>query len=89
MFGSKTPQEMAQKWVDKYGDKQYTTKKQQQKQQQVKNIATMNLAPPGQNGGVNGGTGGSGGGYSHPGSAESRASSDPFARGGLASLWPR
>lgn len=37
------------------------------------------------------GNGGSnqGGGYNHPGSAESRASSDPFARGGLASLWPR
>ena len=30
-----------------------------------------------------------GGGYSHPGSAASRASSDPFARGGLAALWPR
>jgi hypothetical protein len=33
--------------------------------------------------------GNGGGGYSHPGSAESRASSDPFARGGLAALWQR
>jgi len=33
--------------------------------------------------------GGGGGGYSHPGSAASRASSDPFFRGGLAGLWPR
>jgi len=33
--------------------------------------------------------GNGGGGYSHPGSAASRASSDPFNRGGLAGLWPR
>ena len=88
MFGSKTPQEMAQKWVAKYGDKQYKTKKQQQKQQQITNIATMNQAPPGQNGGVNGGTGG---GYSGPGAGVG-ASGPPgrnYNRGGLAALWQR
>jgi hypothetical protein len=63
MFGSKTPKEMAQKWVDKYGDKQYTTKKQQQKQQEIINIATMNQGPPG-GGGNGGGNQGGGGGYS-------------------------
>ena len=47
MFGSKTPKEMAQKWVAKYGDMQYKTKAQQQKQQLMKNIATMNQGPAG------------------------------------------
>ncbi len=84
MFGSKTPKEMAQKWVDKYGDKQYTTKKQQQKQQQIKNIATMNQGPPG--GGGNGGGGNGGGGK---GESPSDAPGTPFNRGGLAGLWQR
>ena len=38
---------------------------------------------------TNGGGGNGGGGYSHPGSAASRASSDPFFKGGLAGLWQR
>jgi len=84
LFGSKTPKEMAQKWVDKYGDKQYTTKKQQQKQQQIKNIATMNQGPPG--GGGNGGGGNGGGGK---GESPSDAPGTPFNRGGLAGLWQR
>ena len=46
-LGSKTPQEMAQKWMEKYGEMNYQTPKMQQKQQQIKNIATMNQAPPG------------------------------------------
>ena len=46
-LGSKTPQEMAQKWMVKYGEMNYQTPKMQQKQQQIKNIATMNQAPPG------------------------------------------
>ena len=46
-LGSKTPQEMAQKWMEKYGEINYQTPKMQQKQQQIKNIATMNQAPPG------------------------------------------
>ena len=90
LLGSKTPKEMAQKWVDKYGDKQYTTKKQQQKQQQIKNIATMNQGPagqiPGGNGGVNGGTGGGMGKGQDPGGG---TAGSPFNRGGLAALWPR
>ena len=90
MFGSKTPKEMAQKWVDKYGDKQYTTKKQQQKQQQIKNIATMNEGPPGR-GGNGGGNGGGGGGFSGAGAGVG-ASGPPgrnYNIGGLAALWPR
>ena len=79
MFGSKTPKEMAQNWVEKYGDKQYTTKKQQQKQQQIKNIATMNQGPAGITpkaprgpvglppGGGPHGNGGGGGGFSGAG----------------------
>ena len=47
MFGSKTPKEMAQNWMKKYGDMQYQTRKQQLKQQQIKNIATMNYGPAG------------------------------------------
>jgi len=104
MFGSKTPQEMAQKWVDKYGDKQYTTKKQKQKQQQIKNIATMNQGPagitprapvsisvPAHISGGGGGNGGGGGGFSGAG-AGTGASGPPgrnYNRGGLAALWPR
>ena len=91
MFGSKTPKEMAQKWVEKYGDKQYTTKKQQQKQQQIKNIATMNQGPPG--GGGNGGGGGRGGGGGFSGAGAGTGASGPPGRnyniGGLAALWPR
>ena len=86
MFGSTTPKEMAQKWVDKYGDKQYTTPKQKQKQQQIINIATMNQGPPGR-----GGNGGGGGGFSGAG-AGTGASGPPgrnYNRGGLAALWPR
>ena len=87
MFGSKTPKEMAQKWVEKYGDKQYTTKKQQQKQQQIKNIATMNQGPPG--GGGNGGGGGTGGSGVAAGTGASGPPGRNYNRGGLAALWPR
>ena len=47
MFGSQTPQQMAQKWMKKYGKMNYQTRKQQLKQQQIKNIATMNKGPAG------------------------------------------
>ncbi len=86
-FGSKTPQERAQKWVAKYGDKQYKTPKQKQKKQQIKNIATMNQAPPGQNGGVNGGTGSSGGASLSSGMTTGQHAAFRSAKGGLAGLW--
>ncbi len=47
MFGSKTPKEMAQKWMKKYGKMNYQTRPQQLKQQQIKNIVTMNQGPAG------------------------------------------
>ena len=79
MFGSKTPQEMAQKWVSNYGDMEYKTKKQQQKQIQMQEIA-----------GENGGTGSSGGGAQAAGDlAGDSAYNSPFNRGGLAALWQR
>ena len=101
MFGSKTPKEMAQKWVDKYGDKQYTTKKQQQKQQEIINIATMNDGPAGTTpkaprgpvgpppGGGPHGNGGNQGNQSSRGGAPSHSTRDLMAYGGLADLWQR
>ena len=105
MFGSKTPQQMAQNWMSKYGSMEYNTERQIAKQKEIRDIAAGNLnLPPSERiptpkkrrapvgpppGGGPHGNGGGGGGYSHPGSAESRASSDPFARGGLAALWQR
>jgi len=46
-FGSRTSKEMAQKWMNKYGEMDYQTPEQQQKQQTIKNIATMNQGPAG------------------------------------------
>ena len=85
-FGSKTSQEMAQKWMNKYGGMKYTTPKMQQKQQQIKNIATMNQGPAG----INTGSGDKG---QHTTQGKSTGSyqghgSHHFNRGGLAGLWP-
>jgi hypothetical protein len=102
MFGSQTPQQMAQKWLAKYGNKQYKTKEQQQKQQQIKNIATMNQGPAGTTpkaprgpvgpppGGGPHGNGGNQG--SQPGSMPTGTGGrNPWGRaeGGLISLWRR
>ena len=46
-LGSKNPKEMAQRWVEKYGDVQHSTPEMQAKSQSIKNMATMNEAPPG------------------------------------------
>jgi len=105
MFGSKTPKEMAQKWLDKFEDVDYKTKDKQQKKQLMKNIVTMNQGPAGITprapvsipvpahitGGNGGVNGGTGGGFSGAG-AGTGASGPPgrnYNRGGLAALWPR
>jgi len=44
-FGSKTSQEMAQKWMNKYGGIKYTTPRMQKKKKFMKNMATMNQGP--------------------------------------------
>jgi len=90
MFGSKTPQEMAQNWMKKYGDMEYKTKKQQQKQEQIKNLANIKpktpsrpyVAPLGPRG-----NGGNQGNQSHRGGAPSHSTRTLMASGGLASLW--
>ena len=47
-FGSKTPKEMAQKWVKRYGDiEREKNSPMARKSQAMKNMATMNEAPPG------------------------------------------
>jgi hypothetical protein len=77
-FGSKTSQEMAQKWALKNQHRQYTTPKMQQKQQNIINIAT---------GGRDPGTGTTVTGHGKSGMG--RDPSDRMARGGIAGLWPR
>jgi len=85
-FGSATSQEMAQKWMDKYGGMKYTTPKMQQKQQTIKNIATMNEGPPG----INTGSGDEG---QHTTQGKSTSGYQPgghhFNRGGIVDLWRR
>jgi len=77
-FGSKTSQEMAQKWALKNQHRQYKTPEMQQKQQNIINIAT---------GGRDPGTGTTVTGHGKSGMG--RDPSDRMARGGIAGLWPR
>ena len=46
MFGSKTPQEMAQKWMSKYGSRQYNTEKMMAKQKEIRDLAAGNTNLP-------------------------------------------
>ena len=49
MFGSKTPQEMAQKWMKKYGNVQYNTERMLAIQKEARDIAAGNTnLPPGE-----------------------------------------
>jgi len=75
MFGSKTPQEMALRQLEKYRE---TAPKEK--------VKTWENIAAGQNGGVNGGTGGGMGKGQDPGGG---TAGSPFNRGGLAALWPR
>ena len=45
-MGSKNPQEMAQKWNEKYGGMDYKTEKMQAKQKDIRDIATGNTGHP-------------------------------------------
>jgi len=81
-FGSATSQDMAQKWVKKYGDiEREKNSPMARKSQAMKNMATMNQAPPGKDMGMSQSNKGS---YSH---ADDVGSS--FNKGGVAGLWRR
>ena len=74
-FGSTTPQEMAQKWMKKYGDIDHYSDAMKTKKANISKIAQGNQ---GNNTGV---------GYQHPGSKESIATAgDPMAQGGIMRL---
>jgi hypothetical protein len=97
MFGSKTPQEMAQNWMKKHGSRQYNTERQMAKQKEIRDIAAGNTnLPPSERTG-DGGSGNAGGATSRPDRGRSRetgqtgqiAGGHHFNRGGLAGLWPR
>ena len=78
MFGSKTPQQMAQNWALKNQNREYKTPEKQQQQRDIINIAT---------GGRDPGTGTTVTGHGKSGMG--RDPSDRMARGGIAGLWPR
>ena len=80
MFGSKSQQEMAQNWMDKYGDVEYTTPKMQQKKTSI-------AAQAAGDGGNNNNAGA--GGQAAADAAGGSSYSTPFNRGGLASLWQK
>ena len=79
MFGSKTPQEMAQNWMNKYGNVNYTTPKMQQKKASIQAQATGD--------GGNNNNAGLGKGNSPTGSDTGYGT--PFNRGGIAGLWQK
>jgi len=80
MFGSKSQQEMAQNWMNKYGNVDYTTPKMQKKKTSIAAQATGD-------GGNN--NGGGGGGQAAADAAGGSSYSSPFNRGGLAALWQK
>jgi len=81
MFGSKTPQQMAQNWMNKYGDVDYTTPKMQQKKA---SIAAQATGDGGNNN--NAGVGGSDADYAAAGGSGMHGGRH-YNRGGIASLW--
>ena len=95
MFGSKTPQEMAQNWMKKHGSRQYNTERQIAKQKEIRDIAAGNTnLPPGQKTFTSTGNGGGGGGNAggaQLGSGMTTGQHAAFrsAEGGLAGLWQR
>ena len=104
MFGSKTPQQMAQNWMSKYGSMDYNTERQIAKQKEIRDIAAgnLNLPPserivkptitprhgPHQYQGGNGNQGNQGS-QSHRGGAPTHSTRDLMAYGGLGGLWQR
>ena len=98
MFGSTTPQEMAQKWLQKYGKVDYTTADQIAKKKQALDIASGNTNLPPTEKISTGGDADPGTGFSGPSPGTGRLSSGMTTgqhaafrgeQGGLATLWPR
>jgi len=99
MFGSTTPQEMAQKWMKKHGSRDYQTEKQIAKQKEIRDIAAGNTnLPPTEK--ISGGDAAPGTGFSRPSRPDRGATRSPgttgqipgshhMNRGGLAGLWQR
>ena len=46
MFGSQTPQQMAQNWMSKYGSMNYNTERQMAKQKEIRDLAAGNTNVP-------------------------------------------
>ena len=84
MFGSKSQQEMAQNWMNKYGNVDYTTPKMQQKKTSIAAQATGD----GGNNNNNAGVGGPDAGYAAAGGTGMHGGKH-YNRGGLASLWQK
>ena len=95
MFGSKTPQEMAQNWMKKHGSRDYQTEKQMAKQKEIRDIAAGNInLPPsertitGSGQGDQGNQGKSDAGHAAAGGSGMHGGRH-YNRGGLADLWQR
>jgi len=101
LLGSKTPQQMAQNWMSKYGSMDYNTERQIAKQKEIRDIAAGNLSLPPSERTVtptitprhapHHDRGGNGGNVTPASLGMSRDPTEgsPFDRGGLAGLWPR
>ena len=103
LMGSKTPQQMAQNWMSKYGSMDYNTERQIAKQKEIRDIAAGNLNLPPSERTVTPTRTHTPSGPTHSphrdqphgtdtsGSFAGKGSSNPWgrARGGLAGLWPR
>ena len=97
LMGSKTPQQMAQNWMSKYGSMDYNTERQIAKQKEIRDIAAgnLNLPPSERTVTPTHGNDNTGGyqersvGQQTSGRSDESWKNDPFARGGLAGLWPR
>ena len=83
MFGSKSLQEMAQNWMNKYGNVNYKNPKMQKKKT---SIAAQAAGDGGNNN--NAGAGGSDAGYAAAGGTGMHGGRH-YNRGGLASLWQK
>ena len=103
MFGSKTPQQMAQNWMSKYGSMDYNTERQIAKQKEIRDIAAGNTNLPPSERTITPTRTHTPSGPTHSphrdqphgtdtsGSFAGKGSGNPFgrARGGLAGLWQR
>jgi len=93
MFGSQTPQEMAQNWMNKYGSMNYNTERQIAKQKEIRDLAAGNTnVPPTERTFTptgNGRNNNAGGASLSGGMTTGQHAAFRGARGGLASLWQK